>query len=463
MMGLVSLGLLMFGVTTTTACPTILLTSYERLDAGESITDGKIFLTQELNGNLRIHDGNECVVWETGVEGGRLGSVSAANYHTELQGDGNLVTTLDLQDTGRDFFETMWSSGISFPDQTEETFYLVLGCDARLAIFEATHLNVPLWTQQGKGACMPEPCPRQVLLKQDQLLLSYNQPIQGVDVFIQQEESGNIIIQRGTPKEPHEMVWQSCTKELDLPNNNMDFFLDGENDDDLGPYYVESRIQADAHFISRGMAINSTNTQLIWTRRGHDGLATPEELGPWELALVCEKLMISDERGELIAWETSFKPDCPVATCESAMVLLEPSSRIFDDEAIFVTDDSGTRSFSLVQTPEAILQVWDVTADCILWESGATEQESNGRSQAYTVMQADGNLVSYFKEDAGDATARATPVWNSGSGSPDPDDFTLVIENCLDETSFTLAIYNKDPTTQTAAPVWTQSLDACQG
>jgi hypothetical protein len=129
------------------------------------------------------------------------------------------------------------------------------------------------------------------------------------------------------------------------------------------------------------------------------------------------------------------------------VILLEPGEDLMEN--IIKTFDLN---YALQQTDGGNFILWRTsggnTLDCILWETG----NSLGSSPFYTIMQKDGNLVTYGPD--GD-----TPVWSSDTVTSITDgDFFFVID-CA-EFGQQVAIYYGKPE-DGAARLWSEEFDEC--
>jgi hypothetical protein len=106
-----------------------------------------------------------------------------------------------------------------------------------------------------------------------------------------------------------------------------------------------------------------------------------------------------------------------------------------------IVQDMNGQYYTLQQLPTGILRLWKGkpgALQCIVWTSGAVRRQKNS-ANAYTKMQNDGNLVTYWRLNQDPFIAVWSTETTSGMGS-----FTFVIDVCTFATP-ALAVYAKNP------------------
>jgi hypothetical protein len=400
-------GLCLLSVTSVvTSCPTILLSTGNTIEQGETVYDavGRIALVQQFGGNLQVYTGEpgslECLVWESGI------CETPSNdgfYSSKLQGDGNLVTK-KRDNSGKTSFP--WAANLV---AGAAEYIFVVACDGRVGIYDSALVSTPLWEEQGNSCGLTQPpppttCRRTVLMRENDQVRSDRVPLQGDGAYILQRDDGAVVVQEGTPDEPGEIIWQSCSN-----GNPTASYLTG--------------LQPDSQFITRPTSDLST---FVWKRDNF----TPDTTAPWELALECDgdeygSLVISDPTGANVAWQTDLRPTCDNGVCTSATVLLDMKERIQSGTPKSITYQN--EAYTLLQRSDGNLRLWKGSRGsfaCIAWQSDETRTSTN--AQAYTVMQNDGNLVSYWRQ----GTDSYVPIWDTETRSDTEGSFTFVIEEC---------------------------------
>lgn len=130
-------------------CPTILLSTNQRIDQGQTLYDGgQISLVQQFGGALQLFRGVpgnlECLMWENGIS--EVPVDTDFFYFTRLQGDGNLVTSKrDINGILPTQFP--WGAGVIVEGFAE--YYFILTCDGVVGIYDDDIPGAPLWSEQG--------------------------------------------------------------------------------------------------------------------------------------------------------------------------------------------------------------------------------------------------------------------------------------------------------------------------
>lgn len=401
-----------------------------RIAQGTSIDYGGIILTQQWGGNFQIYTGDlanlDCLVWESGVS---LPPAAGGNYESGLRQQDGILGTRNIG------VGPVWTT----PRDTTAPFgpyYFSVDCDGNVGVYESPDLALSsaVWRERGTGACtIAQPvCRRTVLMTAPQRVESQNGPLQGDGpAYIEQLTNGNVVVRAGTPATPGEILWQSCS-----------------DDNRVTEYFTA--LQEDSQFITRPELRQSLN---VWKRGGDP---TPQNAtGNWELALECNgdefgKLVVADSANRArVVWETALRPTCPAppgtGICPTATVLLNMNQQIWDRARI----DTGNR-YTLEQQRNGDLWLWKGTPstglECVLWTT-LPQDRPNGRS--YTVMQNDGNLVTYWARGNDPQNNPFAPIWASKTVSS-MGSFTFVIDDCNPvgvANRKSVAVYEKNPIT----------------
>ncbi len=415
-------------------CPQVLLASNDitRIEQGQSIDFGGVVLVQQFGGNLQVYTGTvgslDCLIWETGVCDVPSDD---ATYFSRIRGrDGSLFTR---RDTG---------AGSSFPfvspvTSSKGNYFFILNCDGSVGVYNSKTPSAAsaLWTQEGNACGLSPGCTRSVVMRENDVVKASTGPFEGEGVYIEQMTNGNVVVKRGTPEAPGGILWQSC----DSRNPEAD--------------YVTS-LQADSQFITRPVAAQDT---WVWKRDSFVSNVTMD----WELALACEggdfnKLEISDATGQTVVWEADLRPSCDAAVCPNAVLLLDMDQRVSSTEEFMGTG----RGYSLLQRSDGILELWKGepgAVECMLWKSAPLLSPSTN-AEAFTVMQNDGNLVTYWKQGSNSFS----PTWSTSTGASVEASFTFVIDNCTGGKP-RVAVYRRDPITDANAErLWSSEFsDSC--
>lgn len=418
-------------------CPQILMATNERavrrIEQGQSIDYGGIVLVQQFGGNLQVYTGTpgslDCLVWESGLS--EIPSDAAIYYSRIRSSDGLLFTTREAESTSTRYRAPARG-------ETQGSYYFILNCDGTVGVYnsETPSAASAIWTEQGKQCGIAFGCTRTVVMRENDMVMSNDDPIQGEGVYMQQETNGNVIVRRGSPATPGAILWQSC----DNKNPKADYF---------------TALQPDSQFITR--PVSNQNT-WVWKRDSF--IANPSM--SWELALECngddfDKLVISDSTGGMVVWEDYLRPSCDAPpVCPSAVLLLDMDQRIWNGPP------KGTgKGYSLLQGSNGVLELWKGEPgfeQCMLWRSAPLQRPSQNTS-AYTAMQNDGNLVTYWRQ----FNNKHTPIWSTSTGATLEASFTFVIDNCTAGKN-QVAVYRKDPRTDFDAKLlWSSEfVDSCE-
>lgn len=415
-------------------CPQVLLATdaLNQINQGQSIEFDGIVLVQQFGGNLQVYTGTsnnlDCLIWESGLY--EVPSNQAFHFSKIRERDGLLFTVREGETTTRPFKRG--------GDGPKGTYYFIVSCDGTVGIYnsEQPSKSSEIWSSPGNQCGLPSTsCQRTVLMGVDDRVLN-DAPKQGTGAFIKQESNGNLVVQRGTTTTPGEILWQSC----DQNNTVTNYF---------------TALQSDSQFITRPV---SDESAWIWKRDDFVANTTKN----WELALTCngddyDKLVISDTEGLTVAWEQDLRPSCETSSkCPTGILLLDTNKSIGNGTKL----DTG-KGYFLEQASTGSLILWKgapATPQCMLWKSTPLKDLSvNGTSR--TVMQGDGNLVSYGQE-ASETSER--PIWDTQTGAPQEANYALVIDNCRDD-SPSISIYKNNPVTDSnAEAVWfSQFTDSC--
>jgi hypothetical protein len=424
-------------------CPQILLSSTVEADdfpsqirQGTSIDYDGIVLVQQFGGNLQILTGEvgnlNCLVWESGLCEIPDDSVV---YSSRLRpGDGRLVTAKDSVDT------TLFDREIVFRTTSDNptpnpvpNYYFSVDCDGTVGVYDS---NLPgaraVWTDDRNDCGItssPTVCTRTVLMRQNDAVQSDITPIQGDGAFIDQEINGNVVVTRGTPADPGDILWQSCS--------------------DINPdQEYKTILQGDSQFITRPLADLRAN---VWKR---DDFTAATAAGEWELALECVdgdygKLVISDSGNGAVAWDENLRPTCDaqeVGVCPTATLLLGMDQSIWNGAFI-----DTTNGYVLQQGDDGTLELWKGTIGDLDCQVLRTNPPPRPAGDAYTKMQNDGNLVTYWRTALNPFRA----IWSSGTQSS-MGSFSLVIDDCIpvdgaNPNRKSVAIYEKNPITDADA------------
>jgi hypothetical protein len=408
-------------------CPKVLLStnSFPQLEQGRPVDLGGIVLVQQFGGNLQIYNGTlneyKCLIWESGkVE---LPS-NQSRFYSTLKTNGTLDITRDRNGTTSLFYTTTNTS-------VNGTYYFIVGCDGVVGIYNSTTPSAAtaVWQQRGNSCGLSTPtCKRTVLMRNNDYVQANRSVLQGDGAYISQENNGNVLVRQGTPSTPGGVLWQSCYKSP------------------VTGSFV-TILQPDSQLITRP-TLNSPN--WAWKR----GSFTADTSQNWELALTCVGnayggISISDSTGTVVAWNRGLRPTCDaIPVCSTAILLLD-TDRAINNGTVVATG----RGYTLEQKPDGTLQLWkgdNPSGGCVVWRSTPSDINSVG---AHTIMQSDGNLVTYGKRTNG----QSRPVWNTQTAVPQQDSFTFVINNCGVKPM--LAIYVKNPITDSDAMLqWSAEL-----
>lgn len=409
----------------------------DKIAQGTSIDYNGIIFVQQLGGNLQVFTGEvenlDCLVWESEL----FETPSTADYESTLRrAEGQLFTAKRPAN----------GSGGSAPFRTPfkpgnySEIYFILDCDGSVGIYDTPNIDgaKPLWSENKGYKCdlAPPSCTRTVLMTENQRVQSNKAPLVGSKgAFIGQDKNGNVFVKRGTPANPGDFLWQSCSKS----NTVTEYF---------------TALQSDSQFITR--PVDQTDLH-VWKRDDFIvGVDAP--VGVWELALECVngdygKLVISDSLSKKIEWEDDLRPDCDAEPlCPSATLLLDTDHLIWNKNKIEIGD-----GYTLEQKSNGELKLWKGDEECVLWESSPVYQPTDG--DAYTKMQGDGNLVTYWRTQ----TNNFGPIWASGSRSKKKmGSFTFVIDSCIPASGANprrkaVAVYENNPITDSNAKKLWQS------
>jgi hypothetical protein len=236
--------------------PHVLMES-ERLDSGDSIVnqDADAFLSQQDNGNLVVRRGTPDdpgqLVWETGA----TGSTEDSSYYTNLQGDSNFITwRVPLDGSGK---RVLWKTQTINPIQV---YSFVIECDT-VAIYRGRPEDggLAVWRSDPPSpppppplAEVPTPGPTQMTQCLPSILLEVGITVTSgatmvndeATAFVWQQVNGNFLVQRGTPNNPGQLVWET-----------------GVNDS-TGVSY-STTLQGDSHLLTKKVASNGS-TSFVW-------------------------------------------------------------------------------------------------------------------------------------------------------------------------------------------------------
>lgn len=264
-----------------------------------------------------------------------------------------------------------------------------------------------------------------VLLQETEKVSSSEPAIEGNGAYIEQLSSGNVRVRRGSLSNPGEILWQSC-----------------EEGPEVDEYFTS--LQVDSQLITRRP---STGT-FIWKRDDFEDLRAD---GIWQLVLECDALtndfgsLIIQDTGSLhVAWTEPLKEPCdldgnpPTGRCPTAARLLDMDERIWGGNIKGAS--SSIQEYSLEQEEDGNLVLWKGPPndlECQLWDSGT---QFNPNDQVYTVMQNDGNLVTYLSPTPG---APFQDIWDAGTNIGEGS-YHFVVDVCTFDQD-AVAIYHGDP------------------